>query len=109
VPERVYTPAELLSYLEYCRNKCRATLQAMTDERAAAPCPWDRARYQEDLRVELGYLRRRGLSHGELLLYNMRLVQHHAAQLNLLLRQAGVEPPDWVSVGGRPFDGEARP
>lgn len=33
----------------------------------------------------------------ELLLYNMRHVQHHAAQLNLLLRQREVIPPDWVS------------
>ena len=33
----------------------------------------------------------------ELLLYNMRHVQHHSAQLNLMLRQRGVVPPDWVS------------
>jgi uncharacterized damage-inducible protein DinB len=33
----------------------------------------------------------------ELLLYNMRHVQHHAVQLNLLLRQGGTVPPDWVS------------
>jgi hypothetical protein len=33
----------------------------------------------------------------ELLLYNMRHVQHHAAQLNLLLRQREIIPPNWVS------------
>jgi uncharacterized damage-inducible protein DinB len=32
-----------------------------------------------------------------LLLYNMRHVQHHTAQLNLLLRQRGIIPPNWVS------------
>jgi uncharacterized damage-inducible protein DinB len=33
----------------------------------------------------------------ELSLYNMRHVQHHAAQLNLILRQTGIEPQRWVS------------
>ena len=33
----------------------------------------------------------------EILLYNMRHVQHHAAQLNLLLRQELDDAPDWVS------------
>jgi uncharacterized damage-inducible protein DinB len=33
----------------------------------------------------------------EILLYNMRHVQHHAAQLNLLLRQEINKAPDWVS------------
>ena len=31
------------------------------------------------------------------ILYNMRHVQHHAAQLNLLLKQGGGESPGWVS------------
>ena len=33
----------------------------------------------------------------ESLLYNMRHVQHHAAQLNLLLRQSTNSAPDWVA------------
>jgi len=37
------------------------------------------------------------LSLFELLLYNMRHVQHHTAQLNMLLRQNSVVPPKWVS------------
>lgn len=37
------------------------------------------------------------LSLFELLLYNMRHVQHHTAQLNMLLRQNGIVPPKWVS------------
>jgi len=32
----------------------------------------------------------------EILLYNMRHVQHHAAQLNQLLRQEIDQAPDWV-------------
>ena len=103
-PDRVYRPAELLDYLAYCRRKCRTTVLGMTDARAAEPCPGDRARYGaawRDLEAELAYVARRGLSHGELLLYNMRHVQHHAAQLNLLLRQAtGAAAPRWVSRAG---------
>jgi uncharacterized damage-inducible protein DinB len=33
----------------------------------------------------------------EILLYNMRHVQHHVAQLNLLLRQGTADVPNWVS------------
>ena len=34
----------------------------------------------------------------EVLLYNMRHVQHHVAQLNLLLRQSINDAPNWVSL-----------
>jgi uncharacterized damage-inducible protein DinB len=37
------------------------------------------------------------MSVAELLLYNMRHVQHHAAQLNLILRQKIDSAPNWVS------------
>jgi hypothetical protein len=33
----------------------------------------------------------------ELLLYSMRHVQHHAAQLNLLLRQRTDSAPGWIN------------
>lgn len=33
----------------------------------------------------------------ELLLYNMRHVQEHGAQLSMLLGQNGVSGPDWVT------------
>jgi uncharacterized damage-inducible protein DinB len=36
------------------------------------------------------------MSRLELLLYNMRHVQHHAAQLNLILRQTIDSAPRWV-------------
>jgi uncharacterized damage-inducible protein DinB len=38
----------------------------------------------------------RNLSILELMLQNLRHVQHHTGQLNLLLRQRGAEPPNWV-------------
>lgn len=98
LPDRVYSRAELLDHLAYCRRRCRATVLGMTDARAAEPCPADRSPYGPDLQTELEYVARRGLSHGELLLYNMRHAQHHAAQLNPLLCQAtGAAAPRWVS------------
>jgi uncharacterized damage-inducible protein DinB len=57
----------------------------MTETWAADPCPF-------------AY---RAMSNGELLLYNMRHVQHHAAQLNMMLRQATDSAPKWVSKGGQ--------
>lgn len=58
-------------------------MEEMTEAWALAPCP-------------IPY---RAMSNGELLLYNMRHVQHHAAQLNMLLRQATDSAPRWVSKG----------
>ena len=34
-----WTPSELLRYVEYCRQRVRDTLAAMTDEKAATPLP----------------------------------------------------------------------
>ena len=80
MPDRVYTREELLEYLRHGRNKCRAVLQEMTEERAAARSGFD-------------WL---PITVAQLLLYNMRHVQHHAAQLNTLLSQSGVAAPRWV-------------
>lgn len=81
LPERIYTKEELLAYAEHCRQKCHDLIAALTDERAAN-------RWINEYR---------NYSILEILLYNMRHVQHHAAQLNLLLRQGKFEVPDWVS------------
>lgn len=79
-PERVYTKEELRSYLEHGRKKCRATIEAMTDEKARQRCGFEWI----------------DGSVAELFLYNMRHVQHHAAQLNLMLRQTIDSAPRWV-------------
>jgi uncharacterized damage-inducible protein DinB len=60
-------------------------MAGMTEAWIASPCPFD---YRE-------------MNNGELLLYNMRHVQHHAAQLNMRLRQTIDSAPDWVSKGGQ--------
>jgi len=81
LPERRYTKDELLAYLDHDRKKCQATIEALTVDAAEQPCrfPWGE------------------ISFGELLLYNMRHVQEHAAQLNLLLGQKADSGPGWVA------------
>jgi len=80
LPDRPYTKEELQRYLNYGRQKCRASIEALTDnkEQARRTFPWGE------------------ISAAELLLHNMRHVQHHAAQLNLLLRQTIDSAPRWV-------------
>ena len=81
LPPRLYTKDEMLAYLEHGRAKLRAPFAALTDKRAALPCGFPGK--------ELSVL--------ELQIYNLRHLQHHTAQLHLLMRQAGHEPPRWVS------------
>lgn len=84
MPEQRYTREELRAYLASLRQKCRATLLALTDEQARrlVEYPWSEGR---------------AVSFLELLLYNMRHVQEHAAQLSLFLGQHGIpdEALDW--------------
>jgi hypothetical protein len=80
LPERVYNKDELLTYLEHGRHKCRARLETLTDEKATQ----HRADWP-------------GVSVAESLLYNMRHVQDHAAQLSLFLGQQAVDTPGWVA------------
>ena len=81
LPDRVYSKDELLKYLEYGRKKSRHAINAMTDKKGQQPCGFER----------------KDFSVAELHIYNMRHVQHHAAQLNLLLRQKIDSAPKWVS------------
>ncbi|MEO8607559.1 MAG: DinB family protein [Chloroflexota bacterium] len=81
IPERVYTKAELLVYLKEGRQKCRATIAAMTDETAHRHCQFSWG--------ECSFL--------ELLIYNLRHVHGHASQLNMLLGQNGIATPDYVT------------
>mgnify|MGYP000986202610 FL=1 len=81
LPDRVYTREELQAYLEHDRRKCRATIEALTDEQADRRChfPWGE------------------ISFAGLLLDNMRHVQEHTAQLNLILGQETGWSPRWVA------------
>lgn len=83
MPERVYTKEELLTYLSFCRQKCHDLISRLTEEIAASH--W--VNQSESMNYSLV----------ELLIYNMRHVQHHVAQLNLILRQDMDDAPRWVS------------
>lgn len=92
VPDRIYNKKELLDYLQSSREKCRMVVAELTEEKlnkrwTDGPEPMDLALSGQDA---LTY------SVLEILLYNMRHVQHHAAQLNLLLRQGINNAPDYV-------------
>jgi hypothetical protein len=81
LPDRVYTKPELQTYLEHGRQKTRAAVLGLTDEKARTRFQYFSSNY----------------SILELMLENMRHVQHHTAQLNLLLRQRTDSAPQWVS------------
>ncbi len=83
MPERVYTMQELLDYLQYNRSKCHQLIEGLTEGKLKAR--WT------NVSGTMNY------SILEILLYNMRHVQHHAAQLNFLLRQGINDAPAWVS------------
>ncbi len=79
-PERAYSKQELQTYLDYARGKCRAKIERLTDENEIQ-------RVRENWRVK---------TVAELLLYTMRHVQEHAAELNMLLGQKTDSAPGWV-------------
>jgi hypothetical protein len=81
LPERVYSPDELRTYLRHCRTKCKAIIDALTDEKVQRLCPFGP----------------NGVPFGDMLLYNMRHVQEHASQLNLILGQTYGSAPGWVT------------
>jgi hypothetical protein len=81
LPDRVYNKPELLNYLKFCRNKCKHLITAFAIEDSEKRFVSKQKNY----------------SMFEIMLYNLRHVQHHVGQLNLLLRQNSNEPPKWVS------------
>jgi hypothetical protein len=85
LPERSYTKDELQAYLDHGRQKCQATIEALTEQKAQRRC-----------RFGWGEV-----SFAELLLYNMRHVQEHASQLNLMLGQTVGSAPEWVTRARR--------
>jgi uncharacterized damage-inducible protein DinB len=82
LPERPYTQEELRAYLEHGREKLRKVVAGLTDEQAREPRLFGSS-------FEGSFF--------ELLLYSLRHVQHHTAQLNLILRQETDSASRWVA------------
>jgi uncharacterized damage-inducible protein DinB len=88
LPEKPYTRDELHTYLVYLREKCQTTITELSDEKAQR-------------QVAFPWMRGKPMSFFELLLYSMRHVQEHAAQLNLFIGQNSIEgASDWVPWAG---------
>jgi hypothetical protein len=81
LPDSVYSKSELLLYLQHCREKLYALTQNLTTDLLSKRWINDYKNY----------------SILEITMYNLRHIQHHAAQLNLLLRQKIDDAPSWVS------------
>lgn len=73
---RTYAREELLGYLEVCRGRCEETIRSLSVEQASRLCSfaWGEVPF------------------AELLLYTMRHVQEHAAQLLMFLGQQARRP-----------------
>jgi hypothetical protein len=83
LPVRLYEKAPIHAYLEHCRTKATEVWAAET---------------AQTLRERSGF-GRRDFSRAELHVYNLRHIQHHAAQLSLRLRLDTNEGIPWVGSG----------
>ncbi len=82
-PQSVYKRSQLKSYLEFCRTKAVTTIAAEDEVSLNAPANFAR----------------RNFTRAELHVYNIRHIQHHAAQLILRLRlDSDVDIP-WIGAG----------
>lgn len=93
IPNAAYTREEMLDYLSTIREKCKKLILDSSEKKLKMKwiakeeinlhglCP----SFVEDYSVI------------EILFYNLRHVQHHVAQLNLILRQKINAAPDGVS------------
>lgn len=81
LPDRVYSKAELINYLQFGKQKSYQLISSLTTEIAE----------HRFINIAKNY------SMLEIILYNMRHVQHHVGQLNLLLMQGCGKSTSWVS------------
>ena len=88
IPDKIYSKQEIVEYLKQSREKCRRMVYGLTDEKL-------NARFKEgDEPNDMDY------PILEILLYNLRHTQHHAAQLNMLLRQDLEKHVEWSFRAG---------
>jgi uncharacterized damage-inducible protein DinB len=92
VPDRIYSREELLQYLAGVREKCRLLIGSLTEENI-------NNRFKEDFDADdaMDY------NIAEILFYNMRHVQHHAGQLNMMLTQKSSKKAHWTFRGISPL------
>jgi DinB superfamily len=81
----LYDKPAIKDYLDHCRAKLVEALAPETADTLAGPSGF----------------RRRAVSRAELYVYNMRHIQHHAAQLSLRLRLDSKQEIPWIDSGWR--------
>lgn len=81
----LYDKPTIKTYLDFCRQKAADVIAAETAESLGGPS---------------GFARRT-FSRAELHVYNLRHIQHHAAQLSLRLRLDSQQDIPWIGSGWR--------
>ena len=87
-PEHEYERSWVKLYVQHCRDKATNVINAETSETLVQEVSFD-------------WL---DITRAEMHIYNLRHIEHHAAQLILRLRQQGVEVGGgWVKTGWDPY------
>lgn len=102
LPGEIYSRQAMLLYLQNIRIKAKTVIAALTEATLQASWMGDPGKDNLDLvSMDAG-----NYSVLEILLHNMRHVQHHAAQMNGMLRQAINKAPDYVSHAADDLDAQ---
>ena len=83
LPGNPYSKDDLRTYLQTCRSKAGQMIAAETAGTLAGPSGFER----------------RKITRAELHVYNIRHIQHHAAQISLALRRDAGIAIEWVGTG----------
>jgi hypothetical protein len=81
LPDAPYTKADVRGYLTRCRQQGQVIIEALTDESAFRICKYEW--------MEPTFL--------ELMMYVMRHLMEHSAELTLRLGEQGVTGMDWIA------------
>ncbi|PHN06998.1 hypothetical protein CRP01_08540 [Flavilitoribacter nigricans DSM 23189 = NBRC 102662] len=88
IPDRIYSKRELVDYLKKSRIKCKKLIDALTEKTMNKRFTEGNGPNDMDYPIL------------EILLYNLRHTQHHAAQLNLFIRQDLDQHMEWSFRAG---------
>jgi hypothetical protein len=78
----IFSQESLLNYLAACKEKARNLIESLDEQLA------EQRWVNESKTMDYSIF--------EILLYNLRHVQHHVGQFNLLLRQHIDDAPEWI-------------
>ena len=81
VPSKSFTKDELIDYLESAERKCLEVIEGLSADAFARPC---------------AFYWKEGQNVLDLLLQNLRHLNHHIGQLNLVLRIETGTAPTWI-------------